>query len=52
MAAITVEDAEMLARMQDRNQKIVLELIMENKLHPYTYSNNLVFEIRGTEKPE
>ncbi|MCB0370963.1 MAG: hypothetical protein KDD45_16465 [Bdellovibrionales bacterium] len=30
IAAITVEDAEMLQRMQDRKQKITLELILEN----------------------
>lgn len=52
IAAITVEDAEMFQRMQDRGQKITLELVMENELVPNTYSNNLVFEIQGSDKPD
>lgn len=52
IAAITVEDAEMFQRMQDRGQKITLELVLENELVPNTYSNNLVFEIQGSEKPD
>lgn len=52
IAAITVEDAEMFQRMQDRGQKITLELVLENELVDNTYSNNLVFEIQGAEKPD
>ena len=52
IAAITVEDAEMFQRMQGRGQKITLELILENQSVPNTYSNNLVFEIKGSEKPD
>lgn len=52
IAAITVEDAEMFQRMQERGQKITLELILENESVPNTYSNNLVFEIKGAEKPD
>lgn len=48
IAAITVEDAEMLQRMQDRGQTITLELTMENQLVPNTNSNNLIFEIKGS----
>ena len=51
-AAITVEDAEMLQRMQDRGQKIVLDLVIENTLVPNMNSNNVVFEIKGSEKPD
>jgi carboxypeptidase Q len=38
--------------MQERGQTITLELILENQLVPNTYSNNLVFEIKGSEKPD
>jgi carboxypeptidase Q len=51
-AAITVEDSEMFRRMQDRGQKIVLHLVLENQFIPNSYSNNVVFEIKGAEKPE
>ena len=51
-AAITVEDAEMFQRMQDRGQIIKVNLLMENKFVPNTYSNNLIFEIKGTTFPE
>jgi carboxypeptidase Q len=50
-AAITVEDAEMFQRMQDRGQKIVVHLNMENKFVTGAYSNNVIFEIKGAEKP-
>lgn len=43
VAAITIEDAEMFKRMQDRKQKIVLELNMESKEVANTYSNNVIF---------
>ena len=51
-AAITVEDAEMFSRMQGRNQTITLELKMESKTYPNTYSNNIIFEIKGETIPE
>ena len=51
-AAITVEDAEMFQRMQERGQKIVVELSLENKLVSNCYSNNLVFEIQGSDFPD
>ena len=51
-AAITVEDAEMFQRMQDRGQKIIVELSLENQMVGNSYSNNLVFEIKGTDFPE
>ena len=51
-AAITVEDAEMLQRMQDRGQRISLELTLENYEVEGSSSNNLVFEIQGATKPD
>ncbi len=50
-AAITLEDADMFARMQKRGQKINVELVLENHLIPECRSSNLVFEIKGSEKP-
>ena len=43
IAAITVEDAEMMQRMQDRGQTITLHLVLENQVFPNANSNNLVF---------
>ena len=47
-AAITVEDSEMFRRMQNRNQTIIVRLVIETQFVPNSYSNNLVFEIRGS----
>lgn len=46
-AAITIEDAEMFARMQRRGQIITLELLMENELVPDCTSYNLVVDLKG-----
>ncbi len=51
-AAITVEDAEMMQRMQDRGEKIVVRLKMSAKQLPDSPSRNVVAEVRGSEKPE
>ena len=51
-AAITVEDAEMMQRMQDRGEKIVVRLKMSAETLPDTPSSNVVAEIIGREKPE
>jgi carboxypeptidase Q len=51
-AAITVEDAEMMRRMQDRGQKIVVRLTMNAATLPDAASRNVVAEIVGREKPE
>jgi len=51
-AAITVEDAMMLHRMQDRRERIVVTLKMSAQTLPDSPSRNVVAEIRGREKPE
>lgn len=51
-AALTVEDAEMLQRLQDRGEKIVLKIKMNAQILPEAKSRNVVAEIVGSEKPE
>jgi len=51
-AAITVEDAEMMQRMQDRGEKIVVRLKMNAQMLLDVPSRNIVAEITGREKPE
>jgi carboxypeptidase Q len=51
-AAITVEDAEMMQRMQDRRQKIIVRLTMNAQTLPDTPSRNVIAEITGREKPD
>ncbi|HEU4800007.1 MAG TPA: M28 family metallopeptidase [Gemmatimonadales bacterium] len=51
-AAITVEDAMMLHRMQERGSPIRVTLKMEAKTLPDTRSRNVVAEIRGSERPD
>jgi carboxypeptidase Q len=51
-AAISVEDAEMLQRMQDRGERIVVRLTMSAKTLPSTRSHNVIGEIRGSERPD
>ncbi len=51
-AAITVEDAEMMQRMQDRGEKIVVRLTMSAATLPDAPSRNIVAEIVGREKPD
>ena len=51
-AAITVEDAEMLHRMQDRGERIVVTLKMSARTLPPAQSRNVVGEIRGSERPD
>ena len=51
-AALSVEDAMMLHRMQNRGQKIVLTLKMGARHLPMAPSRNIVAEIRGTDRPE
>ena len=51
-AALTVEDAMMLHRMQDRGQRVVVHLSMAARTLPDVPSKNVMGEIRGSEHPE
>lgn len=51
-AALTVEDAEMLHRMQERGERIIVTLRMAARTLPPARSRNIVAEIRGSERPE
>ncbi len=51
-AALTVEDAAMLHRMQERGQKVRVRLKMSAQALPDAPSRNVVAEIRGREFPD
>jgi carboxypeptidase Q len=51
-AAISMEDAAMLHRMQARGQRIVVRLEMEAHMMPDAPSRNVVAELVGREKPD
>lgn len=51
-AAITIEDAELLARMQERGERARLRLKMEARFLPDAESANVVAELKGREKPD
>jgi carboxypeptidase Q len=51
-AAITVEDAMMLHRMQDRGERIVVRLTMEATTLPDRPSRNPMGELVGRERPD
>lgn len=51
-AAITIEDAELLQRLQDRGESPVLLLKMEATTLSDGLSRNVVADIPGTEKPD
>jgi carboxypeptidase Q len=51
-AAITLEDAAMLQRMQERGQRVVVRLKMSGRMLPEAESRNVVAEIRGRERPD
>lgn len=51
-AAITVEDAMLMRRLQDRGERIVVRLAMEAKSLPDAESRNVIAEIRGRELPD
>ena len=50
-AAITVEDAERLQRLQDRGLRVVVKLKMEAHFEPDVQSANVIGEIVGRETP-
>lgn len=51
-AAITIEGAELLQRLYDRGEKIMLRLKMEAKFLPDAESANIVADLKGSEKPD
>ena len=51
-AAITLEDAGMLHRMQDRGERIEVLLRTEGKFLPDAPSRNVMAELRGSELPD
>ena len=51
-AAVSVEDAMMLHRMQDRGEPVIVTLRMAASMLPDAQSRNVVAEIRGRERPE
>ena len=51
-AAIAVEDAMLLHRMQDRGQPVSVKLVMNARNLPDAPSRNVVAELRGREKPD
>jgi hypothetical protein len=51
-AAVTVEDAEWMARLIESGQEVKVELSMEARMLPEAESFNLTVEITGREKPD
>ncbi len=51
-AAVTIECAEFLQRMQERGEQLRLHLKMNAKFLPDAESANVVAEIKGSEKPD
>jgi carboxypeptidase Q len=51
-AAITVEDAEMLSRMQARGERVVVRLSMTARFLPDSRSRNVMAELRGSQNPD
>lgn len=52
VAAITIEGAEFLQRLNDRGDRPALKLKMEAKFLPDAESANVIAELKGTEKPD
>ncbi|MBV9772587.1 MAG: M20/M25/M40 family metallo-hydrolase [Gemmatimonadetes bacterium] len=50
-AAVSVEDAMMLHRMQDRGDRPTVKLVMNAQTLPDAPSRNVVAELRGSERP-
>ena len=51
-AALSIEDADMLARIQARGQPIRMTLSMEAHMLPDAKSRNVIAEVRGSEHPD
>jgi carboxypeptidase Q len=52
VAAITIETAELLQRMNDRGDRPTLRLKMEAKFLPDAESANVIAELKGSERPD
>ena len=51
-AAITPEDADMIARMIQRGERVTVKLTMSARLMPDAQSRNVIAELRGTTSPD
>jgi carboxypeptidase Q len=51
-AAVTIEDAERIHRMQRRGERVRARLTMEARTLPDAPSANVIAEVRGRERPE
>lgn len=51
-ASITVEDAELLERLQERGTEIQVQLTMDAQNLPRTMSRNTIAELRGSSLPD
>ncbi len=51
-AALSVEDAAMIGRMDDRGQRVVVRLEMRAQTLPDSESRNVIAELTGSEFPE
>ena len=51
-AAVTMEDAMLMQRMQDRGQPVLLELSMDARFADDRPSRNIIIEIPGSERPD
>jgi len=51
-AAITVEDSEMIQRMVDRGERVVVRLRLSARTTPDVPSRNVVAELEGSERPD
>ncbi len=51
-AAVSIEDAEMIARLQKRGAEVVVNLKMEAKTLPDAGSANVIGELRGSTRPD
>ena len=51
-AALSVEDAMLLHRMQDRGERVVVRIAMEARSLPEAMSRNVMAEIVGSERPD
>jgi carboxypeptidase Q len=51
-AAITSEDADMIARMVGRGQRVTVKLTMSARMMPDAQSRNVIAELRGSSAPD